>query len=109
MICDRHDVVVVPFPFHEIAVTKRRPALVISGRPFNEANEWSVIAMITTARKVQWSSDIEISDLAEAGLRPPCIVRLRLQTVPNAIIARRIGALSPLDRKAAERQFASLY
>ncbi|MCB1457407.1 MAG: type II toxin-antitoxin system PemK/MazF family toxin, partial [Nitratireductor sp.] len=51
MICDRHAVVVVPFPFHEIAVTKRRPALVISGKEFNATNGWTIIAMITTARK----------------------------------------------------------
>ena len=36
MICDRYDVVVVPFPFDEIPVRKRRPVLVFSGRSFNE-------------------------------------------------------------------------
>ena len=39
MICDRYDVVVVPFPFAEVPVMTKRPAFVISGKPFNELNE----------------------------------------------------------------------
>ena len=109
MICDRHAVVVVPFPFHEIAVTKRRPALVISGKEFNAANGWTIIAMITTARKTHWASDVDIVDIEIAGLKTACIVRMRLQTIPNDIIDREIGKLGQLDRKNADRQFAALY
>ncbi len=35
MICDAGDVVVVPFPFSDIAVAKARPALVVSSAKAN--------------------------------------------------------------------------
>ena len=108
MICERHQVVVVPFPFHEIAVSKRRPVLVLSGREFNETNGQTVVAMITTAKKTKWPSDTLVEDLDAAGLRTPCLVRLRLQTLPNEIIVRSLGTLAALDRLRFERQLAGM-
>lgn len=108
MICERHQVVVVPFPFHEIAVSKRRPVLVLSGREFNETNGQTVVAMITTAKKTNWPSDTLVDDLDAAGLRTPCVVRLRLQTLPNEIIVRSLGTLAALDRLRFERQLAGM-
>jgi len=108
VICERHQVVVVPFPFHEIAVSKRRPVLVLSGREFNETNGQTVVAMITTAKKTNWPSDTLVEDLDAAGLRTPCLVRLRLQTLPNEIIVRSLGTLAALDRLRFERQLAGM-
>ncbi|MGY6706880.1 MAG: type II toxin-antitoxin system PemK/MazF family toxin [Rhizobiaceae bacterium] len=108
MICDRHQVVVVPFPFHEIAISKRRPVLVLSGQDFNRENGQTVVAMITTAKKTHWPSDTMIEDLDMAGLRTPCVVRLRLQTLPNEIIIRSLGNLAPLDRLRFEKQLAGM-
>ena len=42
-----------------------------------------------------------MNDLAEAGLKTPCVMRLKLFTLDNRLIARRVGALSAPDRKAA--------
>jgi hypothetical protein len=43
-------IVVVPFPFTDIAITKRRPALILSDAvAFNAPMGHSVMAMITTA------------------------------------------------------------
>jgi mRNA interferase MazF len=108
VICERYDVVVVPFPFHEIPVRKRRPVAVISGKAFNQANGWTVVAMITTAKETNWPSDVPIKDLETAGLKAPCIVRPRFQTMPNEIIVRHIGALGSLDRLSCERQLADM-
>ena len=108
MICERYDVVVLPFPFHEIPVRKRRPVVVISGSGFNQANGWTIVAMITTAKETSWPSDVQIKDLETAALKVPCIVRPRFQTMPNEIIARRIGTLGSLDRLSCERQLADM-
>jgi mRNA interferase MazF len=107
VICERHDVVVVPFPFHEKFVRKRRPALVLSGKNFNEGNGWTLFAMITTAKQTAWPSDIAISELEAAGLPLPCVIRMRLQTLPNGILIRKLGRLGPRDMLASERQFAA--
>ncbi len=108
MICERYDVAVIPFPFADIPVMKRRPAIVVSGASFNAANNWTVVAMITSSTATDWPSDVVIKDLETAGLAVNCRVRWRLTSVPNDLIVRRLGKLGSLDRLACERQFAKL-
>ncbi len=108
MIYDRYDVVVLPFPFDEIPVRKRRPAAVISGRSFNEANGNTIVAMITTAKETKWPSDATIVDLERAGLLVPCVVRMRLQTMPNNLIVRFLGSLGGRDRLQLDRHLADI-
>ena len=86
------DVVVVPFPFVERAGARRRPALVLSTRSFNKAGH-AVLAMITTGSHAPWPGDLMITDLPAAGLRVECRVRLKLFTLDNRVIVRRIGRL----------------
>jgi mRNA interferase MazF len=100
VICDAGDVVVVPFPFVDVAAEKRRPSLILSQRPFNQSSGHSICAMITTASRARWTSDITISDLAAAGLRRPCVVRWKLFTLPNEIILKRAGRLCDSDRNS---------
>ncbi|MBI3796525.1 MAG: type II toxin-antitoxin system PemK/MazF family toxin [Deltaproteobacteria bacterium] len=101
MICDLWDVVVVPFPFTEKAGAKRRPALVLSSKAFNE-NGHTVLAMITTKSHAPWPGDINIEDLSLAGLQLPCIVRLKIFTLDNRLIIRCAGRLAEKDRKSVE-------
>ena len=89
MICDFGDVVVVPF---------RRPSLVLSDATFNEAHGHSICAMITTAARSKWRSDVAIEDLKPAGLNRPCVVRCKLFTLPNDLILKRAGTLASQDR-----------
>jgi mRNA-degrading endonuclease toxin of MazEF toxin-antitoxin module len=100
VICDRGDVIVVPFPFVDVAAEKRRPSVVLSHSAFNEANKHSVCAMITSAVRSQWRWDVAINDLVAAGLRHPCIIRWKLFTLPNERILKRLGNLSAADRAA---------
>ncbi len=108
MICDRFETVVVPFPFAELPVLKRRPVVVVSSRAFNQANGASLVAMITAAKETRWPSDIALSDLTAAGLLTPCILRMRLVTLPNDLILRGLGRLAPLDRLVCERGLAEM-
>jgi len=96
--CDVWDVVVVPFPFSERPGTKRRPALVLSRSVFNKAGH-SVLAMITTRARRPWPADVEITNFGQAGLHLPCIVRLKLFTLDNRLLLKRIGTLAAADRR----------
>jgi mRNA interferase MazF len=100
VICDRGTVVVVPFPYTDRTVTKRRPALVMSGRTFN-GNGHSLIAMITTTSG-SWPLDVTF-DWAAAGLTVASIIRLKLFTLDNRLIIRTLGALTPHDLEAVDR------
>ncbi|MGB8818413.1 MAG: type II toxin-antitoxin system PemK/MazF family toxin [Rhizobiaceae bacterium] len=108
MICDRYDVAVIPFPFADIPVIKRRPAVVLSGRPFNETNGSTLVAMITSSTLDTWPSDVAISDLESTGLKVKCKVRWRLTTIPNDLIVRSIGKLQGADRLGCERELAKM-
>jgi mRNA interferase MazF len=92
------DVVVVPFPFVDIAVSKTRPALVFSKQAFNAANGQTVLAMITTASRSTWQDDIVLEDGAAAGLSHASLIRWKMFTLPNELIMRKVGALSNADR-----------
>jgi mRNA interferase MazF len=108
VICERYDVAVIPFPFAEIPVLKRRPVVILSGSAFNSANNSTLVAMITSSRQIAWPSDVMIQDLQTAGLRVHCLVRWRLTTVPNDLIVRKLGQFGSFDRLACERQFANM-
>jgi mRNA interferase MazF len=108
VICERYDVAVIPFPFAEIPVIKRRPAIVISGRSFNEANASTLVAMITSSTLDDWPSDVHIVDLNAAGLKVRCKVRWRLTTIPNDLIIRTTGRLEGADRLSCERELARM-
>jgi mRNA interferase MazF len=95
---DFGDVVVVPFPFTDRPIVKRRPALVLSNRAFNAANGNGIFAMITTGAGSRWPSDIDITDIAVAGLRHRSVVRWKVFTVPSDIVLAKVGALSSRDR-----------
>ena len=90
------DIVVVPFPFVERAGARRRPALVLSTRSFNDAGH-AVLAMITASSHANWAGDVMITDLQAAGLRVECRVRLKLFTLDNRLIVRRLGRLARGD------------
>ena len=99
MTCEPLDVVAVPFPFTDRPAVKRRPALVVSSAAFNHAHAQSILAMITSARST-WPSDIAIRDWRQAGLHVPCRVRLKLFTLDDALLVRKLGALSKPDGQA---------
>ena len=100
MTCDPWEVVVVPFPFTERAVAKRRPAVVLSNPEFNRHGH-TILAMITTRAHRPWLGDTEIADPKAAGLEVPCIIRLKLFTLDNRLVLRRLGRLSAADREGA--------
>jgi len=101
-ICDIFDVAVVPFPLVDPAFASPRPVLVLSARGFNAAAGHTVLAMITTGAGTSKAFDFQIRDPAAAGLPSPAIVRWKILTLENALIARRLGRLGAADRAALE-------
>jgi mRNA interferase MazF len=98
---DCGDVVVVPFPFVDISVRRKRPALVLSSSDFNRTHAQAVCAMITTASRSAWPTDYRIVDEVSAGLYRSSVVRLKLFTIESQLIVRKIGRLAGDDWAAA--------
>jgi mRNA interferase MazF len=100
---DQWEVVIVPFPFSTQPGHKRRPALVLSMRAFNQHGS-TVLAMITTAGHHPWPGDVLLTDLQTAGLNAPCLVRIKLFTLDNRLILKRLGRLAAADRQQVRGQ-----
>jgi len=100
-IFERWSVVVVPFPFTD-QHTSKRPALVLSNNGFGETSGHSVLAMITSAQRSRWPSDVSLVRHKEAGLTSPSLVRFKLFTLDQRLILRRLGSLRPEDRSRVE-------
>jgi mRNA interferase MazF len=100
---DQWDVVIVPFPFSAQPGNKRRPALVLSKRAFNQHGA-TVLAMITTAGHHPWPGDVHLTDLKAAGLNAPCLARLKLFTLDNRLVVKKIGRLAAADQQQISQQ-----
>ena len=103
------DVVVVPFPFTDIKADKRRPALILSSdAKFNKRSGHSVLTMITSQNNPDWPLDTKLTGNHQAGLKAPSKVRMKLFTLDNRLIVRRIGQLTTEDKKAVSISLRSL-
>ncbi len=103
------DVVVVPFPFTDQNTDKKRPALVLSdATQFNEETQNCVMAMITSAKNPDWPLDAKISSLKKAGLPAPSKVRMKLFTLDNRLIIKKIGGLAAKDQKTVKENLKKL-
>jgi mRNA interferase MazF len=101
------DVVVVPFPFVDSLKSKNRPALVISSeKHFNGPTSHTVLAMITSAMHSSWPLDVPIGNVKSCGLEKPSIIRLKLFTLDNRLIKKRIGKLSSKDQESLQENMA---
>lgn len=109
MTYEAYRVVVVPFPFSDKKVAKRRPALVLSNHEtFNAPSGHSLMAMITSVENPAWPLDVAIQDQAAAGLPHPSKVRMKLFTLDNRLILRPLGTLSERDRRRIRRSVKTL-
>ncbi len=103
MISEAFAVVDVPFPFADLPRSKRRKALVLSERSFNDRNGASILMMITSATGSAWFHDVALKGWAAAGLRKPCVARPKLFTLDNRLISAQVGELAASDRQAVSR------
>jgi mRNA-degrading endonuclease toxin of MazEF toxin-antitoxin module len=108
VICDFADVVVVPFPFVDIPISKHRPALVLSTRAFNGDNGQTILAMITTGAGSSWPSDVSITDSDSAGLKHHSLVRWKVFTVQNILIVQKVGSMGEDDRREVSRALSAI-
>lgn len=104
------EVVVTPFPFLERASAKRRPALVLSAaHPFGEKIGLWVLAMITSAKHSAFPLDVALKSPESLGLKPGCMVRMKLFTLDERIFLKKIGSLAPQDHRSVKASLQKLF
>lgn len=91
---EQGDVVKVPFPYTDRATRQYRPALVVSTRGIERTHGLLWVLMITSAENRGWPGDVAVSNMAEAGLPAPSVVRTAKIATIEAVDASKLGRIS---------------
>lgn len=105
MIYNPFDVVELPFPFSDLSASKKRKALVISSKQFNETSGAVTVVMITSRANSDWPGDVELNDWGKAGLKKPCYIRLKFFTADKSMFIGKVGTLSKKDQQNFKESF----
>ncbi len=105
------DVVLVRFPFADLAATKKRPALLLAEATRSPNNRLVTVAMITSQiEALRLEGDVLIDAWQDAGLLHPSLLRLaKVATVDTELIDRRIGHLAKRDLASAKAAFRRVF
>jgi len=95
-IYEQGNVLLVPFPFTDQSTAKRRPAVVLSSRAYNQAHRDVILAPITS-RVTGDPYEVVLNDWSEAGLLKPSVVKPVLSTFDVSLVLRSLGTLSASD------------
>ncbi len=109
MIYNQFDIVLVPFPFTDNNVSKKRPALVLSNQNYQIKTNHLILAMITSAKNSRWENDFPIKALESTGLNTNCVIRYKIFSLDERIILKKIGAVSLKEQKEIKEILLSLY
>lgn len=103
------DVVLVPFPFTSQTASKKRPAVVVSGRTYNTSRADIVVMAITSQlRATPAFGEAWIGDWKSAGLLKPSAIKPILATLERALIIRQLGSLGAADQAALKKAMAAI-
>lgn len=93
------DVVLVAFPFTNLQATKKRPAVIISRKTYQQ-NRPDVILMAVTSqvRQPLATGEAILHDWQAAGLAKPSVFKPLIATLEQSQIVKVMGQLSDADR-----------
>jgi mRNA interferase MazF len=105
------EVVLVRFPFADLAATKKRPALVLTRTVRSARYRLVTLAMITSqVEALKLDGDVLLKDWKATGLLHPSLLRLaKVATVDADLVDKTIGRLSTPDRTAARQAFRHVF
>ncbi len=103
------DILLVPFPFTNQAGKKRRPAVVVSSRSYNQ-RRLDVILMAVTSqvRRPLGFGEMLVDDWQSAGLIKPSVVKPVLLTAEKPIIIKTLGRMSNTDQRKLEKTLSTI-
>ena len=103
------DIVLVPFPFTDQSASKRRPAVVVSGRRYNEAQPDVVLMPVTSQLRADARpGDVPVLDWRATGLLKPSAIKPLFATLEQSLVIRRLGALQEADREALRNALSQI-
>ena len=87
------DIVLVPFPFTDQTISKKRPAVVVSNRAYNTARPDVVVKAVTSQFHASPAlGEVWVSDWQQAGLLKPSAIKLVFATIEQRLQPARRAA-----------------
>ena len=98
------DVILVPFPFTDQSITKKRPAVVVSSSAYNQ-NRPDLILMAVTSqmRSTAYFGDVPVEDWQQAGLLKPSVIKPVFATMEKGLVLRKLGQLRMQDCESLQK------
>ena len=98
---DSRDVVWLDFP--GAAITKRRPAVIVSSKEYHSVRPDFILGLLTSqVTKASGPTDHVLADWSAAGLHKPSAFRAFLVTVPKSAVLSTLGRISDADWRAIQ-------
>jgi mRNA interferase MazF len=92
---DPGDVVLVRFPFTDLETAKKRPALVVSPRGFQDSHGDLVVLALTS--QDQNDDKLRLASWKASGLLKPTWIKPLVATIASVIVDRRLGRIDAAD------------
>lgn len=91
------DILLLPVPFTDLSITKRRPVLVISNNGFNQKSpDIVVVAMTSNPFTNEYIFTITQADMEQGHLNRPGRVRAdRIYTLSQSLVVKTFGRVKP--------------
>lgn len=94
------DIVLVPFPFTNLAGTKIRPAIILIEAEFD-----ITVSFITTQTGRDDDASIHVKPSAMSGLKKDSLIRLnKLATIDKELVFGKIGLLNSIELGALNKK-----
>ena len=96
----QNEVILVRYPFSDMAATKVRPAVVVSAA--HPHNDYLVVPLTSKTADLHVGEFI-LADWQSAGLNLPSAVKRGVYTVHGSLILKSVGRLSTRDSQQVEK------
>ncbi len=98
--CSHGDVILVRFPFSNLAGSKVRPAVVVNAPHISKD---IIIVPLTSRVTGLLAGEFVLQGWQSAGLNVPSAVKRGLYTLEETLVVRALGQLPVVDRQALEQ------
>jgi mRNA interferase MazF len=103
------DVLLVPFPFTDQQIIKKRPAVVISTEQYQITHPDVILMAVTSQQQTSAIPDhISIIDWRMAGLLKPSVVKPIVTTLEKQLVVRKLGRFQERDRISLENLISQI-
>lgn len=97
------DVVLIPFPFTNQTISKKRPAVIVSSNTYHHIRlDLILMAVTSQANPTSAFGEMAMSEWQAAGLLKPSIIKPVITTVEKSLVIRKLGQLQELDRQTLQ-------